>query len=156
MLLTILALLVEKMVCGPQISQQIFLKLKHRCTKEILIFLFPFLLLPYIYPFPLWMIVEVPFLLPRPQLSSVQSLSRVRLFATPWIAARQAPLSITNSSLLQISIHRLHLNIHIVIFLNYYFIKSGCDVLSHPDSYIYITSLESALMLTSFTLKWCA
>ena len=31
------------------------------------------------------------------QFSSVQSLSRVRLFGTPWIAARQASLSITNS-----------------------------------------------------------
>ena len=31
------------------------------------------------------------------QLSSVQSLSRVQLFATPWTAARQASLSITNS-----------------------------------------------------------
>ena len=30
-------------------------------------------------------------------LSSVQSLSRVRLFATPWITARQASLSSTNS-----------------------------------------------------------
>ena len=30
-------------------------------------------------------------------LSSVHSLSRVRLFATPWITARQASLSITNS-----------------------------------------------------------
>ena len=30
-------------------------------------------------------------------ISSVQSLSRVRLFPTPWIAARQASLSITNS-----------------------------------------------------------
>ena len=30
-------------------------------------------------------------------LPSVQSLSRVRLFATPWITARQASLSITNS-----------------------------------------------------------
>ena len=29
--------------------------------------------------------------------SSVQSLSRVRLFATPWTAAKQASLSITNS-----------------------------------------------------------
>ena len=29
--------------------------------------------------------------------SSVQSLSRVRLFATPWVAARQASLSITDS-----------------------------------------------------------
>ena len=31
------------------------------------------------------------------QFSSIQSLSRVWLFATPWIAARQASLSITNS-----------------------------------------------------------
>ena len=31
------------------------------------------------------------------QFSSVQSLSRVWLFATPWIAARQASVSITNS-----------------------------------------------------------
>ena len=31
------------------------------------------------------------------QFSSVQSLSRVQLFATPWTAARQASLSITNS-----------------------------------------------------------
>ena len=30
------------------------------------------------------------------QFSSVQSLSRVRLFSTPWIAAHQASLSITN------------------------------------------------------------
>jgi len=30
-------------------------------------------------------------------ISSVQSLSHVRLFATPWIAAHQASLSITNS-----------------------------------------------------------
>ena len=32
------------------------------------------------------------------QFSSVQSLSRVRLFATPWIAARQASLSFTISN----------------------------------------------------------
>ena len=31
------------------------------------------------------------------EFSSVQSLSRVRLFATPWIEAHQASLSITNS-----------------------------------------------------------
>ena len=31
------------------------------------------------------------------QFSSVQSLSHVRLFATPWITAREASLSITNS-----------------------------------------------------------
>ena len=33
----------------------------------------------------------------HPPFSSVQSLSHVRLLATPWIAARQASLSITNS-----------------------------------------------------------
>ena len=32
-----------------------------------------------------------------PDVSSVQSISRVLLFATPWIAARQASLSIINS-----------------------------------------------------------
>ena len=36
-------------------------------------------------------------LLASVQFSSVQLLSHVRLFATPWIAARQASLSITNS-----------------------------------------------------------
>ena len=40
-------------------------------------------------------------LVPHPrkslQFSSVQSLSRVQLFATPWFAAHQASLSITNS-----------------------------------------------------------
>ena len=35
-------------------------------------------------------------LLLRVQFSSVQLLSRIRLFATPWIAARQASLSITS------------------------------------------------------------
>ena len=33
----------------------------------------------------------------RSEIRSDQSLSRVRLFATPWMAARQASLSITNS-----------------------------------------------------------
>ena len=44
------------------------------------------------------------------QFTSVQSLSRVRLFATPWIAARQASLSITNSrsSLRLTSIESVH------------------------------------------------
>ena len=41
---------------------------------------------------------------PLHQFSSIQSLSRVRLFATPWTAACQASLSITNSwSLLKLT-----------------------------------------------------
>ena len=40
--------------------------------------------------------------------SSVQSLSRVRLSATPWTAARQASLSVTSSSeLTQSHVHRV-------------------------------------------------
>ena len=42
------------------------------------------------------------------QFSSVQLLSCVRLFATPWIAARQASLSITNSqSSPRLNVHRV-------------------------------------------------
>ena len=44
----------------------------------------------------------------RINFSSVQSLSRVRLFVTSWIAVRQAPLSITNTqSSLMLNIHRV-------------------------------------------------
>ena len=44
-----------------------------------------------------WMLSFKPLSLWRGSFSSIQSLSRVQLFATPWIAARQASLSITNS-----------------------------------------------------------
>ena len=49
--------------------------------------------------------------------SSVQSLSRVRLFATPWIAARQDSLSITNSqsSLKLMSIKSVMPSSHIIL-----------------------------------------
>ena len=51
------------------------------------------------------------------QFSSVQSLSRVRLFATPWTAARQASLSITNSqSLLKLMpIESVMISNHLVL-----------------------------------------
>ena len=54
----------------------------------------------------------------RFQFSSVQSLSRVRLFATPWIAAHQASLSITNSrsSLKLTSIESVILSSHLILF----------------------------------------
>ena len=49
--------------------------------------------------------------------SSVQSLSRVRLFATPWIAACQASLSITNSwrSLKLMSIESVMPSNHLIL-----------------------------------------
>ena len=51
------------------------------------------------------------------QFSSVQSLSRVRLFVTPWIAARQASLSITNSgsSLKLMSIESVMPSSHLIL-----------------------------------------
>ena len=51
--------------------------------------------------------------------SSVQSLSRVQLFATPWIAARQASLSITNSrsSLRLMSIKSVMPSSHLILCL---------------------------------------
>ena len=51
-------------------------------------------------------------------LSSVQSLSRVRLFATPWIAARQASLSITisRSSLKFTSIKSVMPSSHLILY----------------------------------------
>ena len=48
---------------------------------------------------PMWFIIL--------QFSSVQSLSCVRLIATPWIAACQASLSITNSEFTQTHVHRV-------------------------------------------------
>ena len=50
-------------------------------------------------------------------ISSVQSLSRVRLFANPWIAARQASLSITNSqsSLKPMSIKSVMPSSHLIL-----------------------------------------
>ena len=51
------------------------------------------------------------------QLSSVESLSHVRLFVTPWDAARQASLSITNSrsSLRLMSIESVMPSSHLIL-----------------------------------------
>ena len=53
------------------------------------------------------------------QFSSVQSLSRVQLFATPWTTAYQASLSITNSrsSLKHTSIESVMLSSYLILFL---------------------------------------
>ena len=72
----------------------------------------------------LWFLSSVSFnflctviLSPSVQFSSVQSLSRVRLFATPWIAARQASLSIINAqSLLKLmSIESVMPSSHLIL-----------------------------------------
>ena len=60
---------------------------------------------------------EIKSLLMKVQFSSVQLLSRVRLFVTPWIAARQASLSITisQSSLRLTSIESVMPSSHLIL-----------------------------------------
>ena len=58
----------------------------------------------------------LPLFPPESQFSSVQSLSRVRLFATPRTAARQTSLSITNSrSLLKLMIESVMPSSHLIL-----------------------------------------
>ena len=76
------------------------------------------------------------------QLSSVQSLSRVRLFATPWITAHQASLSITNfRSLLKLmSIESVMPSNHLILC---------CPLLLQPSIFpsIRVFSNESVLRI---------
>ena len=60
---------------------------------------------------------ENPFIFLLHQFNSVQSLSHVLLFATPWIAARQASLSITNSrsSLRLMSVESVTPSSHLIL-----------------------------------------
>ena len=76
------------------------------------------------------------------QLSSVQSLSRVRLFVAPWTASRLASLSITNSQ----SLPRL-ISIELVIPSNHLIL---CHPLLFPPSIlpsIKVFSNESSLLI---------
>ena len=86
--------------------------------------------------------MQVPRLHPTPQFSSVQSLSHVQLFATPWTAACQASLSITNSqSLLKL------MSIESVMPSNHFILCR--PLLLPPSIFLSITvfSNESALRI---------
>ena len=79
------------------------------------------------------------------QFSSVQSLSRVWLFATPWVEARQASLSITNSlSLLRLtSIESVIPSSHLILcrpLLLLPPIPPSIRVFSNASTYIKFTS----------------
>ena len=67
--------------------------------------------------YPKWMVCTLDCTLESSQFSSVQSLSRVWLFVTPWITARQASLSITNSrsSLKLMSIELVMPSSHLIL-----------------------------------------
>ena len=76
------------------------------------------------------------------QFSSVHLISRVRVFATSWIAARQASLSITNSR----SLHKL-MSIELVMPSNHLIL---CPLLLLPSFFpsIRVFSNESTLSVT--------
>ena len=77
-----------------------------------------------------------------PQSSSVQLLSRVRLFAIPWIAARQASLSITNSrSLLKL------MSIELVMPSSHFFLCHPLLLLPPIIPSIRVISSESTLRI---------
>ena len=61
--------------------------------------------------------IQHPFMIKKKTSSSVQSLSHVQLFATPWIAAHQASLSITisQSSLRFMSIESVMPSSHLIL-----------------------------------------
>ena len=67
-------------------------------------------------------------ILERVQFSSVQSFSHVQLFATPWTAACQASLSITNSwSLLKTHVHRVGDGVGSYFLLQGIFLTQGSN-----------------------------
>ena len=76
------------------------------------------------------------------KLNSVQLLSRVRLFATPWTAARQAYLSITNSWSLP-----KFMSIELVMSSNYFILC--CPLLLLPSIFpsIRVFSNESTVRI---------
>ena len=76
------------------------------------------------------------------QFSSVQSLSRVRLFATPWAAARQASLSITNSQSLPkfMTIESVMPSNHLILF---------CSLLLLPTIFPNIGVFQMSQLFTS-------
>ena len=78
------------------------------------------------------------------QFSSVQSLSRVRLFVTPWTTARQASLSNTNSQ----SLHKL-ISIESVMPSNYL-------ILCHPLLLLPSTFPSNRVFLneSAFCIRW--
>ena len=79
---------------------------------------------------------------------SVQSLSRVRLFATPWTAARQASLSITNSQSppKPMSIESVMLSSHLILCRPLLLLPSICPA-SGSFQIGWVFSNESALRI---------
>ena len=93
------------------------------------------------------------------QFSSVQSLSRVRLFATPWIAARQASLSITisRSSLRLTSIESVMPSSHLILgrpLLLLPPIPPSIRVFSNESALHMLLIREIQIKMIQYSLSW--
>ena len=85
------------------------------------------------------------------QFSSVQSLSRVRLFSTPWIAAHQASLSITNprSSLRLTSIESVMPSSHLILCRPLLLLPNPSQ---HQSLFQWVNSLHEVAKVLEFQL----
>ena len=86
------------------------------------------------------------------QFSSVQLLSHVRLFVTPWIPARQASLSITNSwsSLKLMSIESLMPSSHLILLSPS---PSAPNPSNYQGLYQWVNSLHEVAKVLEFQLQ---
>ena len=87
---------------------------------------------------------------PYIQFSSVQSLSRVRLFATTWIAAHQASLSITNfwSSLRLASIVSVMSSSHLILYHSLLLLP----LIQHQGHFQWVNSLHEVAKVLELQL----
>ena len=91
-------------------------------------------------------------LLEEPSVQSLQSLSRVRLPATPWTAARQASLSITNSrSLLKLmSMESVMPSNHLILCRPP---SPGFNLSQHQGLFQRVSSLHQVAKVSEFQLQ---
>ena len=102
-----------------------------------------------------WVVIAFSMIYGSVQFSSVQSLSRVRLFATPWIAACQASLSITNSwSLLKhMSIKSVMPSSHPAISSSVIPFSSCPQSLKHQGLFQWVNSSHEVAKVLKFQLQ---
>ena len=86
--------------------------------------------------------------------SSVQSLSRVPLFVTPWIAARQASLSITNSwsSLRLTSIKSVMPSSHLILCRPLFLLPPNPSL--HQSFFQWVNSSHEVAKVLEFQLQY--
>ena len=84
------------------------------------------------------------------QFGSVQSLSCVQLFATPWTAAHQASLSITNSRSLLMSIKPVMPSNHPILLCPS---PSAFNLSQHQGFFKWISSLHQVAKVLKFQLQ---